>query len=189
MRLFIALPLPEQIQEALSKIIRDLRQASAAVRWVDPHNIHLTLRFLGDTDPSLLPELKQLIDRVAQQQASLTLGLNRLGAFPNLSKPRVYWISTADQAIIENLRNLAQRIELDICKLGFQAEGRPFKPHLTLGRLKQPHNVDRMAQAIKTYPIPTLRVQLSRIVLFQSTLTPKGAIYQSLHESPLGDER
>ena len=189
MRLFVALPLPGQTQAALGKVIRDLQPVSKAVRWVQPENTHLTLRFLGDTDESLLPALIQLIHQAARNQAALGLRLDRLGAFPNLHKPRVYWISTTDPNLIEQLGNLATRIELGVRELGFQAEDKRFKPHLTLGRVKQPVELAKLARTIQAYRVPSLLVPLTRIALIHSTLTPKGAIYRTLHESPLADEQ
>jgi 2'-5' RNA ligase len=189
MRLFIALPLPEDTHHALGRIIQELKRASAAVRWVHQDHIHLTLRFLGDTDQSLVPQLKQLIDTKAHAHAALTVTLDRLGAFPNLRNPRVYWISASDQVMVNQLQNLAAQIEQGVRELGFEPEKKLFKPHLTLGRVKQPDNLERLGQLIETYRLPSLRVPLSTVVLFHSTLTPQGPIYRRLHESPLGVER
>ena len=189
MRLFVALPLPGPTRAALDKIIRDLKHASAAVRWVQPDNLHLTLRFLGDTEPLQVPELQQLIDRTTQKQSAVTLTLDRLGAFPNLRNPRVYWIGTADSDTTGHLSDLAQEIEFGVRDLGFQAEKKLFKPHLTLGRVKQPDNLDRLARTIATYRVPSIAVPLTRLVLFHSTLTPRGPVYKHLHESSFDVER
>lgn len=188
-RLFIALPLPEQTRRALDKIIQDLKRGSAAVRWVRPDHIHLTLRFLGDTEPSQIPALAALIDSAAGAHPTMSLSLDRLGAFPNLRSPRVYWIGSADQQAVEGLQALAATIEQGVQERGFEPEKKLFKPHLTLGRVKQPDNRDRLGQLIETYRMPALRVPLTEIVLFQSTLTPQGPIYRRLHASPLQVER
>ena len=185
MRLFIALPLPGPTRAALGKIMDDLQPTSNAVRWVKPENTHLTLRFLGDTNPSLLPALIHLINRAAKQQAALELKLDQLGAFPGFRKARVYWISTTDSTATEHLADLATQIGQGVRELGFQAEQKRFKPHLTLGRVKQPDNLAGLAQAMRAYRLPPLVVPLTRIALIHSTLTPRGANYQTLHESSL----
>jgi 2'-5' RNA ligase len=189
MRLFIALPLLEETRLALEKVLEQLQRASSEVRWVRPENIHLTLRFLGETDASQVAALSRSIDQISAPRPAVDLRLDRLGGFPNLRKPRVFWIGTTDLQATGSLVDLAQQIEMAVRPLGFDAETKPFKPHLTLGRLKQAGNPERLVRIVQDPRLPELRAHLDRIALIQSTLTPRGSIYETLHEAPLAGGR
>lgn len=187
MRLFIATPLPGEIEDYLAEIIDDLRPEGRAVKWVKAANIHVTLRFLGETDESLLPQLKALIDQTAQGQPAVATAVAGVGAFPNLRRPRVFWVGLGQG--IEPLAEMAERIELAVRELGFEPETKRFKPHLTIGRVRRDGDARSLAQVVESYRLEPRRFSLNSIVLFQSTLTPQGPIYRRLHEAPLGVER
>jgi 2'-5' RNA ligase len=184
MRLFIALPLPDDLERRLGGLIDDLRARGGNVRWVPAGNIHLTVRFLGETDPALVDRLSAEIDKVAGRYQQLEAVADRLGAFPNLRRPRVLWVGLTEAT--GGLKLLARDMEKAVHKFGFKAEKKGFKAHLTLGRVRDQRDikplVDHVA-ALKFEPAPFV---LDRLVLFESTLTPKGAIYKRLHEAPLG---
>lgn len=188
-RLFIALPLSIDVERALGRIIDDLAKSGAKVKWVDPKNIHMTVRFLGDTNERLIPELKQLIDRAASQTKATHVTINRLGTFPNLKKPRVFWAGLDPNALLEGIIAMAEEIERGVQAVGFEPESKSFKPHLTLARVKYPDGLDRLCRAIEDYTITPIDVSLDRLVLFKSTLTPRGPVYDKLHESVFGAER
>ncbi|MCB2231547.1 RNA 2',3'-cyclic phosphodiesterase [bacterium] len=188
-RLFIALPLSSDVERALGQIIDDLSVAGARVKWVDPRNIHMTVRFLGDTDERLIPDLKKLIDRVVSHTRSARVSISRLGAFPNLKKPRVFWAGLDQETPLEGIVAMAEEIERGVQALGFEPESKSFKPHLTLARVKYPDGLDPLCRAVHDYTVTPIDVSLDRLVLFKSTLTPQGPVYDRLHESVLGAER
>lgn len=187
MRLFIALPLPHEVEQYLDKLIADFRARTrpGAVSWVKPGNIHITLRFLGETGPALVPNLKTTIDNACAAGRVEILNCDKVGAFPSLRKPNVLWVGATD--VSASLCALASRIETEVREFGFEKETKPFKPHLTLGRVRQPHLLGTLPDYMATYRIPPQTIRLDRIVLFQSTLTPQGAIYQALYQAPLPD--
>jgi 2'-5' RNA ligase len=184
MRLFIAIPLPKPTDQYLADIIRSLRKPGDGIKWVDPRNIHLTLRFLGDTDERLVPSICKEISDVASicRVAECTLG--RVGAFPNLNRPRVIWIGL--ETNVDMLKNVASKLEQRVRAIGFAPEDKPFKPHLTLGRVREGTplvSVDTEAASRFAPPEP---VRVDRMILFQSTLTPQGPVYKPLFTAEFG---
>ena len=190
LRLFIALPVESSVKEFLTETIGSLRGKGGNVKWVDPKNVHLTLKFLGDTDEALVEQISQRIDKIASKNHPLECTLDRLGAFPNLRRPRVFWAGmSSPEGGMEKLKHMAGAVDLAVSKLGFERESRPFKSHLTLGRVRQPSGLEALTGYIETMKVEPCPMHLDRIVLFKSTLTPKGPIYDRLHEAVLGEER
>jgi 2'-5' RNA ligase len=185
MRLFIAMPLPSHIEESLGKAIFVLKQKGAKVKWVAPKNIHLTLKFLGDVDEDKVPDISRAIEKVAGKYGKIEGTVDRLGAFPGVNRPRVIWSGLSGQT--ETLARIASDVENEMAALGFEKENRPFKSHLTLGRVKDSFKSGDLAEAVKSYEFVPEPVVFDRIVLFKSTLTPRGPIYDRLFEAGLKD--
>ena len=186
MRLFIACPLPSEVKATLGEITDDLRARGGSVKWVDSINLHLTIRFLGNTEENLLPKIKAAIDHHAPTVALVNATIDRLGAFPNLRRPRVIWAGLNNA--VAPLKSLTANIELAMQDLGFEPEKKGFKPHLTIGRVKQPHGLDELTRYLESYRLEPITVAFDRLVLFKSTITPKGPIYESLHQAPFRSE-
>ena len=181
MRLFIATPISRQVETELANIIYQLKSVAGNVRWVKPENIHLTIKFLGETDDSLVEHLSQLIDETSQETNILDFKLSKIGGFPNLIRPRALWAGLdGDHAELERLAgSLDQRVH----KLGYDKETRKFRPHLTLGRVKKPQALPQLAHFLENYKIEAMPFLIDRLTLFKSTLTPRGPIYERLHEA------
>jgi 2'-5' RNA ligase len=184
-RLFIAWPLAREVEQELGRISFQLKQKGGRIGWVAPQNIHLTARFLGDTDEGAVPRLISLIDSIAAHTTKTTLTLDKLGAFPDLKRPRVIWAGLAGET--EQLQRTVDEIERNVRELGFSPESKRFKPHLTLGRVKDLHGVEGVLMAVQQFRVPEVAVMLDRLVLFKSTLAPQGSIYERLHERVLGE--
>lgn len=182
-RSFIALELAPEIQKQLGQIQDELKKSGADVKWVNPEGVHLTLKFLGNVSPELLEEIKKLIDQLAKNHKSFELKIGQLGAFPKIEYPRVIWVGMEQgesQAV-----ELAQDLEERLIQLGFLREKRAFKGHLTLGRVRSARNRDQLKGLLQSLASPRTTMQAETLILFKSTLTPKGAIYQALHEAKL----
>ncbi|MBN1526762.1 MAG: RNA 2',3'-cyclic phosphodiesterase [Candidatus Omnitrophica bacterium] len=184
MRTFIAIDISDEIRDALRQVQSHLKYAGANVKWVEPHNIHLTLKFLGDIDEKKAEEIKQVLDNIGKSISAFDITIKDIGAFPKMEFPRVVWVGL-DKGTEESKR-LAQAVDDGLSKIGFQKEERPFAAHLTVGRVKSPMNKDKLKAKIKDCQSPASSPhRISSVILFQSTLTPSGPIYTKLHEVKL----
>lgn len=183
MRAFIAVEISEEARGAVARLQSELQSVGADVKWVEPENLHLTLKFLGEIGES---QAEQLAD---QLKSSLVLSpfaftLEGTGAFPKLENPRIIWAGTG--AGKEQLAGLAREVEEACGRCGFPPEERPFSPHLTIGRVRSRNRVESLAQRLGSAEFkagsPT---RVEKAVLFQSTLTRSGPVYRPVREIPL----
>ncbi len=187
MRLFIALPLPEKAEQFLGYIIDDLKQKRGKVKWVSSKNIHLTMKFLGNTEKSKIEDIKSAIKKTASKHSQINSTINKINGFPNLNRPRVIWAGLDNnENCLDKLENIASDIDDEMSQLGFEKENKKFKSHLTLGRVKDNKNIGELTKYLETYRINPQSVLFDKIVLFKSTLTPQGAIYERLYQADLG---
>jgi len=183
MRLFIALPLDRETENALGKIILDLKQKRGRVKWVAANNIHLTVKFLGETDENKVAAISEAVKQVAEKHSPVESVIDRLGGFPNLKKPRVIWAGLKSN--IEKLEAVALDVDSEMQNLGFEPENRKFKSHLTLGRVKDSRDIYDLTGYMESYTLAPLDIKFDTLVLFKSTLTPRGPIYERLLEAKL----
>lgn len=186
-RLFIAFELPAPVRVALAEAQSLLRRANLPVRWSQPEQMHLTLQFLGDTDPAHIPELAAAMGRAAGMSAPLSLRLGGLGAFPNPRRPSVVWAGVAGD--LPALEGLVGALAGELAGLGVERERRPFRAHLTLGRARReavPPELERIGAALARLPGPTpVEWQAGQLVLFRSELAREGAHYTALAQAQL----
>jgi len=185
-RAFIAIPLPGTLLDELAALQRRLEKQVPpySVRWVNPHGIHLTLQFLGDTPVEKLPAIQEALAAVAQNAPSCTFTVGGLGCFPNPRRPRVVWVGVQEPT--GRLAALQDAIEEAMEHFGYTPEGRGFTPHLTLGRVQRRASNREAAQvgeAITGAPVGQLaEVAADRFALIRSVLKPTGAEYTTLAE-------
>ena len=178
-RCFIAIEIPETIQNQLVRIQGTLRKQIQKASWVKPGNIHLTLKFLGDVDPEDLESIGQAIEEVASRHRSFSLRIGGLGAFPNFARPRVMW--TGVKAGGERVSTLAQDINIALSHCGFSVDTKKFNPHLTIARLKERVDLRPYANQYRQYDrMHGAEMNVNTISLIQSQLHPTGAIYSTL---------
>ncbi len=182
-RAFIALELAPEIQQQLAEVQEKLKKSGADVKWVRPEGIHLTLKFLGNVGLELIEEIKKTIAQLVTKHRSFTLQLSQVGAFPKIEYPRVVWVGIEQGK--EQTVKLAQDLEQHLLKLGFPPEKRSFKAHLTLGRVRSARNRNQLKQLILATTLTAKTMPAKTIILFRSTLTPQGAVYQPLYEANL----
>ena len=178
MRTFIAIELPDTVKAELANLQAELRQTGADVTWTKPDNIHLTLRFLGEVEERQLDELKQLCAETAAAFQPFSLALKDTGYFPNFRQPRVLWVGLAGE--MEIAKQLQKRLDAELIARGFNQEDKPFKPHLTLGRVKSGKNLKLLVAKADMYSLPELSFEADELVLFKSELLPAGARYTAL---------
>jgi len=184
MRTFIAVEIPEFLREEFVQLQERLKKSDADVKWVEPENMHLTLKFLGDTEENKMEKISEILKRIAQETKQFEITFSDLGAFPNLNFPKVIWVGV-DKGKKE-LAELATRIENGLLPLGFSKEKRTYSAHLTLGRIRSPKNKDKLKKILeeKIEIKEKGKFYLQKIVFFSSKLTPTGPIYTKLAEFP-----
>ena len=183
-RSFIAIDLPEAIRQRLAAVQENLKQSVTGVRWVKPNSIHLTLKFLGNIHPDQVEDIALAVAREIRDHPPITLRAAGLGAFPNLKKPRVIWIGMEGE--VQRLKEIQARVENALEPLGFAREKRGFRPHLTIGRVKDRRRLQSLGDAVATLDMePFNSFDADEIILYKSDLRPTGAIYTKLHRMPL----
>jgi 2'-5' RNA ligase len=184
MRLFIAIDLSDTLRKYLLQQINQLTRllGDESIRWVKVSNIHLTLKFLGETTENKVDGIKHTLQDVASQYSSFDMQIGEFGCFPNLRRPRVFWIGVHEHTGI--LKRLHGTIETDLEKLGFNKEGRPFTGHLTLGRIRKriaSSEIRTLTRRLESVQIGEMGTEnVKEICLFRSVLRPSGAEYTRL---------
>lgn len=185
MRLFLGLELASATADEIHSAIGPMRDAEPALAWVSARKLHLTLKFLGEGDESRVAALIVAADRVAAAHRPFEMDLGGVGAFPNFRRPRVVWLGVAREPRLELLHH---DVELAAADLGYEVEGRPFRPHVTLARVRAPlpppraRTLARAARAV-SYSATTF---VDRLTLFDSTAAGAAAHYRCLHTAALG---
>ncbi len=179
MRCFVALDLPLRLREAIAELQKDVSEP--ALKPVEPENLHITLKFLGD-----VPEgnISKIIDGLkAVRQGPLTLGFRDMGVFPNIKYIKVIWIGIEGQ--ITELESLVRTVD-NICQPFIEFRDRhSFSPHLTIARAKEHPSAQLLAKLDKHKEINLGDYVFEDFQLKKSTLTPKGPIYENLAVFPL----
>jgi 2'-5' RNA ligase len=178
MRTFIAIEIPAEIKTALSGLQTELRRAGAEVSWTKPESIHLTLKFLGEIEERLVGEIERACVDVAAEFQPFTLDLNGAGVFPNARQPRVLWAGLSGE--IGKAVEIQRRLDERLAAIGFEREEKPFRPHLTIGRVKSNRKTRELLALTRSYQLPKLSFDVKEIVVMKSELHPAGARYTSL---------
>ena len=175
MRFFIAVEADEEATSAAAAVIARLRQARGSFRWVDPRDMHTTLRYFGPTPQEKLSEIKSLMAAAAAVTPPFEVVYGGVGAFDSFEESRVVWIGVEKGR--ESLESLTWLLQRD--------EARPYTPHLTLGRNREPSAPAEFVAAIKAEPVLKLRRPVRKICLYASKPTSFGHAYDILHSQDL----
>lgn len=176
-RLFVSLQLPDDVQDALAEVWWGMPGA----RWTPPHQLHLTLRFLGEVPDRLLPDLSEAL--AAVDAPSFWLEVHGLGLFPGRGRPRVLW---AGLSASEPLRHLQHKVERAVQRVGLPAERRQFHPHITLAKLDGAPP-GKLAEFLAEHSLLRLDpFEVEGFQLMSSLLQPEGAEHTLVQAFPLG---
>ena len=187
-RAFIAVDLSSEVQQRLAQISLDLEQSlkDLPVRWVSVAKIHLTIKFLGDISVSNVGMLTEIIQSTAAGRDAFEISIGGLGAFPNKRRPRVIWVGV--EAPME-LQAIHRQIEMEVMRLGYEAEKRRYSPHLTLGRVSRNVSLKdarMISKVLKEKTVGFLGVtRVRKVHLYRSDLQPSGAVYTKMVSASL----
>ena len=184
-RAFLAIDPPEVVLDNIQALQNRLKKSiQGAIRWVRPEGIHLTLKFFGDISAYDVENISEAIANKTANVPPITLEIRGMGAFPDLNRPRVIWLGINGQ--LAPLLSLQRDLEEVFSKLGFPKENRPFRAHLTMGRVKVPKGIIGLAPSVEAEGnLMAGNFTVGEITLFQSSLSPQGAIYSKLAAFPL----
>ncbi len=175
-RVFIAVDLIDQLKEPIIRMQKELMSSGVDMKPVEPENLHITLRFIGEISKDLVEEVKKRLGGIKYGQFAMRM--RGVGAFPSIERPRVIWVGIEEGARdLANLHELIMRLTGDIG----ERDERGFVPHLTIARVKYVRNWDRYMEVIRRWENMDFGTQvIDSIRLKRSVLTPKGPIYSDL---------
>jgi len=174
-RTFIGLKI--DADRALTHLLSDLKKnlAGEQLRWIDPDNLHLTLRFTGNTEDAQLVDIVKGLDELAPKYGQFDLDIEGIGLFGKQSAPKILWAGITMPPMVYNL---VENIEEVVCSAGFARETRPFSPHLTLSRIKAITNSSRLISLVDHYKQTHFqRQKVDQIILYESILNSSGSVY------------
>jgi RNA 2',3'-cyclic 3'-phosphodiesterase len=197
-RTFIAIELPPAVRAKLIEHVARLRRElpDARASWSREHNLHLTLKFLGNVPVSEIAKLSDAVERAVSRVRPFELTVSGCGVFPPKGRPNVLWIGVSEPPVLREdipselqdageLRLLHEQVENECSKLGFPREQRAFHPHLTVARLRKTGGERRLGNAHKTLAFPSATFPVSEVVVFKSELLREGSKHTAISRHSL----
>ena len=183
-RAFIAIEIDSQAVKNISERLAQLKPRLPDIRWIPPANFHLTLEFLGAVEETKIDPIYAALERELHPFPRFTINAKGLGVFPDVKRPRILWVGLEGKELIA----LALRVETALEPLGFAAEKREPKPHLTIGRWRHFDGSSRkLAAELENWKNHEFGAStVAEVVFFQSVLKPEGAVYHRLKAVVLG---
>lgn len=184
MRMFVGIGLPPECRSAIVEAVSPLMARRLPVSWTPGQNLHVTLKFLGETSPDRIDRIAALLAEAAEDVPVFEFVVEGAGGFPSLRAPRVIWVGIRES--LELVGKLHENMEKALSGAGFPREGRPFHPHITVGRARDglpPGWGEEFARAVSAKRFGVVRVASYR--LYESRLSPRGASYFVLRDVPL----
>lgn len=188
-RIFVAVAFPDELKERCRELVERLKMGiqftGAHPAWVKSQSLHLTLAFLGRTPLTALPNVQKIIQSTADSQKSISLSLRGVGLFPTPKNPRV--ISLHLHGDLVRLERLQDDLTKQLRASGFPVDDRPFRPHVTLARLKSMRGLAGVRDIVQSHGDSRVGdVRVDRLTLYRSHLLPDGAEYEVVYEAPFG---
>jgi 2'-5' RNA ligase len=184
-RVFCAVELPDELPAQLRDYIAQLRQEvpEAAASWSRVENIHLTLKFFGNVAVERIESISAAVARAMKEFAPFQIAVGGTGVFPKPSRAQVLWIGINDPS--GKLLELQQRLENECAKEEFEKEGRAYRPHLTIARIRKPDGARRLADAHLQKQFKLTQLTLTELIVFRSELSSQGSKYTALSHHQL----
>ncbi len=186
-RLFVACEVPDDVKECIGEVIDNLRSRSGnAVRWIRPEGVHVTLKFLGEVPTKKFPAVKLAIQEAVVGHSPFELEFSNIGTFGGREGLRIMWVGIAGDVL--RLEALVRAVNAALAVVGFEPERRPFRPHLTLGRVRDEISTRNRAEievAVGKVTVPPVSWRTAQVSLMRSRITAQGASYEVLATFPL----
>lgn len=183
-RIFIAVNI--RVNSVTHRIITEIinKLSNEKIKWVNISNMHITLKFLGDTEDEIIPEIfNKLSEKLENKFSNSSFLLAGMGVFGNVKSPRVLWLGIKNNRVLNELNHI---IENEICELGIEKSKKYFSPHLTLGRIKFVKNIKNLNDITEKYKNYEFQeVELNEIIIYESILKPTGPTYNALYRIKL----
>jgi 2'-5' RNA ligase len=183
-RAFLAIDPPDEIIREIGAVQGRLRKLiEGDIRWVRSEGIHLTLKFFGDIFAADVANIAAIVEKAVEKEGPFSLSIGGAGVFPDPHRPRILWLGMSGD--VERLLAFQKGLDQSLHEIGFPREERPFRPHLTLGRIKTSRGLIGLARALEKGEEYTAgRFVALGLSLMQSELTPRGAVYKQLKWFP-----
>lgn len=184
-RTFIAAELSPENRDRVADLQEQMRSTGARIRWVKPHNLHFTLRFLGEISAAQVARAIVATREAVRATPPFSVTIAGLGAFPSLERPQVVWLGTREGG--EALERLAADLNAALSAERFPNEPRSFRPHLTLGRSRDDRQWQEVVRALHRYRDVVIGTQtVESVTVMESHLTPDGPVYTTREQVRLG---
>ena len=183
----MACEVPEDVKQSIGGVIDELRARSGtAVRWIRPEGVHVTLKFLGEVPVKKLPAIKLAVQEAVVGHSPFELEFSNIGTFGGREGLRIMWVGIAGDVL--RLEALVRTVNAALAVVGFEPERRPFRPHLTLGRVRDEIPTRQRAQIevdVGKMDVPGTGWRTSQVSLMRSIITAQGASYEVIATFPL----
>jgi 2'-5' RNA ligase len=180
-RLFIAVDISDEARDAAAHYIKQMSEntGQASVKWERTEKLHLTLKFLGNTDNELESQIVEVVERNAGRTKPFSLAIVGTSAFPSAKSPRVLWLGVSEQT--GAMKELAVQVDRDCARLGFEPEKRPFNPHLTIARIRDPRIAGKLGSEHVNRSFGPVTFTCDELVIYESHLGRGGSTYEKPH--------
>jgi 2'-5' RNA ligase len=180
-RAFLALQLAGAFLKEIRSLTAEMQQKVQGVKWVMPEQVHVTLHFFGNITSEHIKTIRELTGSITGKYGPFHLALGGIGFFPNPDKPRIIWIDLSGD--IEIFKRYQEELEKELGQAGFPLEERPFRPHATLGRIKEKGRWDKKQFILDSENLLCIKTEpraFDKILLFKSTISSEGPHYEAL---------
>lgn len=185
-RTFLAVEICDEVRRRAAELIGSLRTDGDDIKWIEPHNLHFTLNFLGDVNDNEVHDVCRVAVKAAAQFPLFEMECLGLGAFPHVGNPRTIWLGVGEGS--EPMCGLQDVLAEGLSELGFPRENRQFVPHLTLGRSRRGGRTRHLtSRLVELADFAAGRCIVEEVVVFSSILEPTGPLYHALAHAPLAD--
>jgi len=178
MRLFIGIPLDESVKSDIINLYDNFK-AAGKIKWVGRENLHVTVKFLGETFESAIENIKSAMDKSIVGIESFHITINKVLGFPSIKRAKVIWANVDKNA--EIIEKIFMDLEDGLAGFGFAKEERKYIPHITMARVKDGMNISTISEKLSF----EYKAKIEGLVLFKSDLKPQGAVHTKIHEAKL----